>query len=320
MVDTLYHYSSNQGCFGILDSHQIWMTDIRKSNDDNEMLIMYPDLLSEIINQYRNEPFPFKYKGKTDIDGIVELVTATEDFIDLELNHGDFTNFVVCFSEKADLLSQWRGYANDGKGCCIGFSYDQLEKYCKKYDGALRLERVKYITKKEQMDIVEKQVKDILLKLRELRPSIVDHITRDDESDTTDACMLYHFCKVIKRVLIDSLIYKYDGFSEEKEWRLCLRDNADKVPSWIIGNDEVLCENLEIPKTIQFLKNKIKFDIKQNNILAYRPACFDEFEAMPITEIWTGPKNRITDADLKLYLAQKGYPNVDIKSSMISYR
>lgn len=29
--------------------------------------------------------------------------------------------YAACFSEEKDLLSQWRGYANNGAGVAIGF-------------------------------------------------------------------------------------------------------------------------------------------------------------------------------------------------------
>lgn len=39
--------------------------------------------------------------------------------------------FAFCLSEEADLLSQWRGYADDGRGVCIGFKKEALELYLK---------------------------------------------------------------------------------------------------------------------------------------------------------------------------------------------
>lgn len=36
--------------------------------------------------------------------------------------------FCVCFSESKDKLSQWRGYAQDGKGIAIGFDRGILEE------------------------------------------------------------------------------------------------------------------------------------------------------------------------------------------------
>ena len=47
--------------------------------------------------------------------------------------NGVYSNFSMktfwfCFSESKDKLSQWRGYAQDGKGIAIGFNKDVLEE------------------------------------------------------------------------------------------------------------------------------------------------------------------------------------------------
>lgn len=44
--------------------------------------------------------------------------------------HSNFLmkTFCVCFSESKDKLSQWRGYAQDGKGIAIGFDRGVLEE------------------------------------------------------------------------------------------------------------------------------------------------------------------------------------------------
>ena len=36
----------------------------------------------------------------------------------------------TCFSEERDLLSQWRGYANDGAGFSVTFDKEKLDRYC----------------------------------------------------------------------------------------------------------------------------------------------------------------------------------------------
>ena len=43
-------------------------------------------------------------------------------------NHADFRYYVTCFSYQNDLLSQWRGYADDGRGAAIGFDLDVLKE------------------------------------------------------------------------------------------------------------------------------------------------------------------------------------------------
>lgn len=71
----LYQYGSNKRCFGILSERAVRLCDIRKSNDYNELLIMYPQIFHEILAQYQNSPFPFKFQGLNDMPALYELVT-----------------------------------------------------------------------------------------------------------------------------------------------------------------------------------------------------------------------------------------------------
>ena len=40
--------------------------------------------------------------------------------------YDDYITYAICFSERGDSLSQWRGYADDGSGVCIGFRADRI--------------------------------------------------------------------------------------------------------------------------------------------------------------------------------------------------
>ena len=53
--------------------------------------------------------------------------------------------------------------------------------------------------------------------------------------------------------------------------------------------------------------------------------CFSEIENIDggnrlVREIWLGPKSKILNADLELFLKQNGYSDVAIKRSGTSYR
>ena len=51
----------------------------------------------------------------------------------------------VCFSEESDLLSQWRGYADDGSGFSITFSRRDLEEVSRDHaSGKLELTKIAY--------------------------------------------------------------------------------------------------------------------------------------------------------------------------------
>lgn len=69
-VDCLYHYCSLPKMANIIRSKQLWMSDISKSNDYEEMQLFIPNIYYEVEELYNKSQFPFKYKG---LDGIKAL-------------------------------------------------------------------------------------------------------------------------------------------------------------------------------------------------------------------------------------------------------
>ena len=320
MFNTLYHYGSNRRCFGILKVQEFRMNDIRKSNDYRELLMIYPEIFDVILDKYKQAPFPFKYEHLEDSAAMRSLVYQTEDLIDHALDSGDFSNFVTCFSEASDMLSQWRGYANDGKGCCLGVSFDALNKYCDNSNGVLLLKKVQYVTKEELSEITEQTATEILSELKGLRKWIVENMTFDDEADDTDGLLGFNFHGMIKSALTDSLTLKSSGFSEEKEWRLFLATQAYKKPEWVLGEDRKMVGPRGFEETLSYLRNNICFNITEDNISPYIAIHFRDFESAPVCEFWLGPKSKISRCDLELFLAKEGYSGLKICESNISYR
>ena len=115
--DIIYHYCTLQGFLGIIQNASLWMSDISKSNDDLECIYG------------RNQ---IKHRIEQEIEANMEAMHEWE--MGYEMNsdmHDSMLTYVACFSEKEDCLSQWRGYADDGKGMAIGFNKKVLEQLVK---------------------------------------------------------------------------------------------------------------------------------------------------------------------------------------------
>ena len=258
-MKNLYHYCSNKTCFNILQSKSIWLCDIRKSNDFNELQIFYHDIFYYIWDIYKKNPFSFIYNGESDDSAIMKLLEESKSLWETKFLKGDISDLVMCFSEKNDMLSQWRGYADNGKGCCIGFSYDLLREYCSKLSGLLRLEKITYLSDKQIEETTRKYAEDILNELKTLRQWIVENMTHDDEDADTNGLLGYNFNGMLENVFIDSLKYKSRSFKEEKEWRLFLSNPAYKEPKWVLGHNHIYPGPNGFTETINYLKNKYKF-------------------------------------------------------------
>ena len=318
-MSCLYHYCSNMKCFNILGTHSLRMSDIRKSNYYNELCMFYPDIFDAVLKEYDKNPFPFFFKNESDKNAIIALIYESQDIWEHRFAEGEFTNFVVCFSEECNLLSQWRGYADNGQGCNIGLSIDQLKAYCTSMKGAFRLEKVRYIDEKKRIDILQEESQEILDVLKGLRVWIVENMTKNDSDPDTEGLIGFNFDGMLESIFIDSLIYKADYFSEEKEWRLFFSNHTYKNPDWVCGDSKKLLGPKGFSQTIDILRNKIHYQITERDIVPYFILEFSSFISNPVSELWIGPKSLIMKEDIELYMRMNGYEKVQIKFSNISY-
>ena len=317
----LYHYCSNTTCFSILSGRNIRMSDISKSNASEELELFFPYLHRRILQRYKEKPFTFKYGGLTDIGALDMLVDMSEDIWFDRFAMGDFSNYVTCFSEKEDCLSQWRGYADNGKGCCIGFSKPAIEKYCQSTNGVLQLKKVVYLSTQEFEDVITSKADDILDVLKGLREWIIEEMTKDETDPDTDGLLGFNFNGMIEETFTESLAFKSQSFSEEDEWRLFFADQGYKNPRLVYRNRKEKTKGpLLFERTVDFLNNRIDFRWTDDDIIPFVPLNFCDFEEFPVSELWVGPKNKIGKRDLELLLGKYGYENVEIKFSNISYR
>jgi hypothetical protein len=124
----LWHYTTATGLDGILRSQQLWATDFRYLNDDEELrgffIRKFPSILrkgiDEGINKIAHSP---RYQHMIEVAGDEDKIKSKfyQTLYDkikevtLELNVY-VTSF--CFSSESvsndGLLSQWRGYGHDG--------------------------------------------------------------------------------------------------------------------------------------------------------------------------------------------------------------
>jgi hypothetical protein len=116
----LCHYTSQKGLLGILKSKQLYATDVRFLNDSQEYIYAV-DLAKDYLknhplrsNDDKRKAFANQALKLLDKDDnlVVTLATPT---------------FVCSFSEKGDLLGQWRAYCPSGNGFAICFSPDLIK-------------------------------------------------------------------------------------------------------------------------------------------------------------------------------------------------
>lgn len=319
-MDCLYHYCANEKLYGILEGKNIRMGDIGKSNDSLELQLFFPYLHHAIFDKYIANPFPFRVGEIQNEEAMREMVHASERLWDKRFDNGDFSNFVVCFSEISDSLSQWRGYADDGKGGCIGFSKKILEDYCEASNGVLRLEKVIYADEKAIEKKIESYAESILEDMSRVRELFVSEFTHDDNSLETDRYVCLYFDTRIGSAFSDSLRYKTLPFHEEQEWRIFLSDEVYKRPDWIFSPKILKDDPNLFRNTMNFLNKRMEFRYTNDDLIPFCPLYFADFPQNPVTEVWLGPKNNARQSDVELFLRKFEYPKVDVHYSNITYR
>lgn len=173
----LYHYCSIESFYGIISSKNIWLSDSSQSNDIKENTWL-DHIVKSVLDDIASSP---------DIETI--KITAKDYFL------CKWNPYIFCLSEEGDLLSQWRGYADNARGVSIGFDLSVI---------------------KELMGIINSKHKltsssDVL----HLNKIVYDLAT---QKETVQECLL--------KDKLNDLSYKYfimfknPVFQEEKEWRL----------------------------------------------------------------------------------------------------
>lgn len=102
--DPYFHYCSADSFFKIVSNKTLWLSSLTASNDRFE-----GRWLSHVVDRVSRD----QGLSQWDRESLVSTVRAAEERIDC---------LGFCMSSDGDMLSQWRGYADDGAGFSIGFS------------------------------------------------------------------------------------------------------------------------------------------------------------------------------------------------------
>jgi hypothetical protein len=109
----VYHYTSQEGLLGILKRKVLWLSSIRHLNDSAEL---------KFAAKFLRETLKRK-----DGDSTNQWRDACHAFSNHVRSLEKMSCYVGSFSEKGDLLSQWRAYTGEGVGFSIGFDFAGLD-------------------------------------------------------------------------------------------------------------------------------------------------------------------------------------------------
>jgi hypothetical protein len=285
-----------------------------------ELRTLYERVLNNLIHIYKKNEFELLYQEKTGTDALMALIIESSEYIYDKFFRGELTCYVVCFSESQDMLSQWRGYADDSQGFSICISTKNICSYIESNNDFLELSKVEYKTDKELNKLSEDISIEILKELSTLRNFIIEEMCV--KNNEIDSLMSFNFNSMIESVIYDSILIKHDSFKEEKEWRLYTKEISSK--SFINDYNDDKIYGLLNKTTIKEVKDRISFYVLDNQIKSYVYLNFEDLTIKVnnkcLKEIIIGSKNCTTFKDLELLLSNHGWDNIKIIKSLITYR
>lgn len=271
----LYHYCSIENFYNIIVNKTLWLTDSFSTNDymENRWINKKIDeLLPNYINNENNQQFK-------------------DVFVQYNINN--YIPFISCFSEDGDLLSQWRSYANDGRGFSIGFNteYFGIKHHLPSTmavfnEHSIGLYEV-YYDNKIQENIINNLLNDVSVSKQMSQNQIIEIAAQ------------------LKRY---SYIFKNPVFFEEREWR-------------IIHTPLILGSHKGDPTEIIGAISDCKFRVTPSDIAPYFLLSFSEQKNIsPIAEIILGPKNQMEMYKIRTFLSMNNLQDVSVTFSKASYR
>lgn len=292
--ETIYHYTSLQGLKSIIETQKIYCTNINFLNDKKEYKYGV-DLIRCIIENLKDE------------DSNILILKMVEENIDLNFNS---ERYVTCFSMNEDLLSQWRAYANHGKGVAIGFDFKLFKTTT---EPVLSGKRIEY-----DEDYHNKTIKEfiqIIIQFYEKRKDMIDW-----EDSTYEKSVAIIVIKYLESIIAS---YKHPSFGEEQEYRFQYEIdgiNTHKGDEEILfrTSDTMLIPYIELqPQHNMFIENKTKGKYDDHS-----PYPLHLIRQFPIKKLIIGPSLDYEAVKLGLeeLLSKKDYKDVVIEKSKIPYR
>lgn len=184
-----YHYCSIETFYSIINHSTLRMGNPLYMNDSVEVI-----WLLKLIKKN------LKKEGK-----YIEIVNAWSEIEEIvkSIIHELDLPYIVCFSKKGDVLSQWRAYADDGYGVAIGFDIEKLiEANDKTWGESIIYDEI------EQMRILNA--------IKEEKFKEWEEVIKGKDFDRIKGKTK----QIFSLILLDAMKCKNPAFKEEQEYRV----------------------------------------------------------------------------------------------------
>lgn len=299
--DTLYHYTTQEGLIGILESNCLWATHYKFLNDYSEIVSAKEKIFEFIEGMLflRN----YNINTKEDLESITkDIEQASINSMNAKQTAEKNTNVIMNYIKEQEfyitsfceqhsendsyinengLLSQWRAYGGNG-GYALIFNKDKLKKLI------------------NDTKIISIELKKVIYSddnsINSFGKILKHHVETQEENKLKNEYYDYHIDLATR--------YKNCGFKEEREFRIV----AQLLPSFSIIERKFRCNNGEQIPYIELFNPS-------------EPAIFPTASTLPIEKIIVGPhKDKEARATwLKIKLASIGRSDIKVTVSKIPF-
>jgi Protein of unknown function (DUF2971) len=210
---TMYHYTDVKGALGILESGELWFTERAHLNDPVE--IKYGLRIAHELFE----------KSLQDSGGCVDNASYLDGWGGWEFDKSGFWIFSASLND--DHLGQWRNYADDGRGVCLGFSI-------KNFDMEQLVEVIPHVRKPRRFAVNYKEDSLRTAMQRYAATSIAVHHILGSLNDA---------------FFVNASLYKHKAYAQEQEYRLLISGPREQIAG--CGRHYVRERNREI---VNYLK------------------------------------------------------------------
>ena len=292
---TVYHYCKPKVFEKIIKSKKIWLSDMRKSNDYEEIVGMMEKIFSALPVRLGEERDLFAPVVSNDYRYEKYLLSFVREYWEREISPNALW-MAVCFSGAEDDLAQWRGYTERATGFAVGIDLDRAAEEIDKINNSLlELKPIEYGAD-EQTLYVDRVVSELIESIRSSEGKREDNIELK-----LRAIVKRWFGKLV----LELAYFKNPAFAAEDEVRLCY-SRIIKIPELI---------NRSVLSMLDFLH----YNVTENDVVAHLEV---DFPLDVISRIIIGPMNRATPNDVRMLLATCGFntDNIEIVRSKTPYR
>lgn len=300
-AETVWHYTNSEGALGIISSGTLWATSISFLNDRGEYRYGM-----EMLNSLLQGVHDSKYIDKDRKQFISEVVQQMEDM--REQN----PLYLLCASEAADSLSQWRGYgghANDhAVAHCLGFD-GQTDGVIIDMAANSSIPKTLIYSPRWSKVLYDEDTQ-ILFLLQTL--GFLAAICPGPKSTWSKTDREAHMASCVAR-LIEALAHcKHPSFADEHEVRMLFSAPSDDRNVRYRAGKYGITPYLEV----SFVDSNLYLPEEGNPSIISNPG------KLPIHSIMIGPTDQkdLAQIGVKNLLASKGYLSVEMRHSASPFR